>query len=116
MPAGTPIPADTKAAIIRDYVAGVKLIVIAMTHGTTRNYVSALAQAAGHAPRPARGASRVKPDMARAAVEAYAAGEPGPSVAARLQICAATVVKLAREAGIPIRRRGGFHPRRGGQR
>jgi hypothetical protein len=116
MPAGTPISAETTAAIIRDYVAGEKLVVIAMTHGTHPRYVSILAQAAGHAPRPASGASRIKPDVARAAVEAYAAGEPGPSVAARLQICAATVVKLAREAGIPIRRRGGFHSRRGGQR
>ena len=115
MPVGTPIPAETKAAIIRDYVAGEKLVVIAMKHGTHPRYVSILAQAAGHAPRPARGASRVKPDAARAAVEAYAAGEPGPSVAERLRICASTVVRLARDAGIPIRKRGGFHPRRGGR-
>jgi hypothetical protein len=113
MPTGTPIPAETRAAILRDYVAGEKLDVIALVHGTHPRYVSHIAKSAGHAPRQVRGASRIKLEVARAAVDAYAAGEASVSVAERLSVSADTVIRLARDAGVPIRPRGGF---RGGRR
>ena len=105
MPVGTPIPAETKAAIIRDYVAGEKLVVIAMTHGTHPRYVSILAQAAGHAPRPAGGGPRIKPEVVRAVVDAYANGEALASITERLMVSADTVTRLVKMAGVPMRRK-----------
>lgn len=84
----------------------VAILTKSLVRGHDGTFRTRLSRSQTAAPEPFKLDQRFRPDITAEIVTRYEAGEPSTAVAARFGISKGSVIRLLREAGVPIRNQG----------